>query len=264
MAWAASSITGTPARDGRRHDRIEIRAQTEQVHRQDRSRSRVYRRGKRAGSTLKVAGSMSTKTGARAEPGNDAGGREKRVGRVIDFVARPDAERHQARAAAASVPDDTAMACPTPSMRASSPSSAAISGPMMKRWLSQTRVIAARISSRSGRYCALRSRRGTMDADRVGMSPSRVIISRVLIAARRFAIGFAPLDRLALVVFLLALGEADGHLHAAVLEVHPNGHEGHALLDRLANQLANLVPVQQQLARSQRLVVGVTAMAVRD
>ena len=40
----------------------------------------------------------------------------------------------------ASVPDDTAIACSTPSSAASSRSSASTSGPMMKRWLSQTRV----------------------------------------------------------------------------------------------------------------------------
>src|SRR5262245_62940399 len=32
----------------------------------------------------------------------------------------------------------------------------------MKRWLSQTRTIAARISSRMGRYCAWRSSSGTL------------------------------------------------------------------------------------------------------
>src|SRR5512140_2289480 len=34
---------------------------------------------------------------------------------------------------------------------------------MMNRWLSQTRVMAARTSSRIGRYCAWRSRSGTDD-----------------------------------------------------------------------------------------------------
>src|ERR1700732_1172435 len=77
-----------------------------------------------------------------------------------------------------------------------------------------------------------------------------------------FAVRFAPLDRLPLVVLLLALGETDGHLHAAVLEVHPHRHEGHALLHRLSDQPATLAPVQQQLARSERLVVGVAPVAV--
>ena len=52
----------------------------------------------------------------------------------------------------ASVPEETAIAWRTPSIRANSFSSAVISGPMMKRWLSQTRSIAARISARSGVY----------------------------------------------------------------------------------------------------------------
>src|SRR5687768_5234200 len=44
----------------------------------------------------------------------------------------------------------------------------------------------------------------------------------------RFAIDLPALDRLALVVLFLAFGQTDRHLHAAVLEVHPHGHERHA------------------------------------
>ena len=62
----------------------------------------------------------------------------------------------------ASVPDETPIASATPSVSASSRSSASTSGPWMNRWLSQTRVTAARIWSRIGRYCASRSRSGTM------------------------------------------------------------------------------------------------------
>src|SRR5438045_817514 len=40
------------------------------------------------------------------------------------------------------------------------------SGPRMKCWESQTRSIAARISSRIGAYCAFRSSRGTFMEDR--------------------------------------------------------------------------------------------------
>src|SRR6185312_1000713 len=78
-----------------------------------------------------------------------------------------------------------------------------------------------------------------------------------------FARGFAPLDRLALVVLFLALRGRHRHLDAAVLEVETRRHERHALLDRLADQLADLVAVQQELAPAQRLVIGVAAMAVR-
>src|SRR5581483_6135032 len=154
----------------------------------------------------------------------------------------------------ASVPDDTASACLTPSIAASSRSSASTSGPMMKRWLSATRVIAARISSRSGRYCACRSSNGTF------MGPT--ILSSCFDGRARLAIDLAALDRFALVVFLFALGEADGNLHAAVLVIQPHGDQRHALFDGLANQLSDLVAVQQQLAAPQRFVIRVSAMAV--
>ena len=65
-------------------------------------------------------------------------------------------------ASSASVPDDTAIASPASRDTASSRSSASTSAPMMNRWLSQTRAIAARISARMGRYCASRSRSGTL------------------------------------------------------------------------------------------------------
>src|SRR5882672_5216313 len=74
------------------------------------------------------------------------------------------------------------------------------------------------------------------------------------------AIRFAALDRLALVVVLLAFGEADGNLHAPLLVVQPDRHERHALLDRLADQFADLVAIEQQLAAAQRLVIHVAAM----
>src|SRR4030095_13875403 len=78
----------------------------------------------------------------------------------------------------------------------------------------------------------------------------------------RFPIGVAALDRLALVVVLLALGEADRHLDAPFLEVHPDGDQRHPLLDRLANQLLDLLPVQQELPLAGGLVIAVAAVAV--
>src|SRR5690348_15325997 len=143
----------------------------------------------------------------------------------------------------ASVPDDTAIACSMPSIADSSRSSASTSGPMMKRWLSATRVTAARISSRSGRYCACRSSNGTfMDAS---------ILSSRLDRRTRFAVGFAALDRFALVVLLLAFREADGDLHASVLVIEADGDERHPLLYGFPNQFPDLVAVQQQLAPTQ-------------
>ena len=64
----------------------------------------------------------------------------------------------------------------------------------------------------------------------------------------RLAIDLALLDRVALVVRLLALGERQRQLDAPVLEIHPQRHERHAALDGLADQLPDFVAVQQQLS----------------
>src|SRR5262249_20412386 len=79
----------------------------------------------------------------------------------------------------------------------------------------------------------------------------------------RFAVGLAALDRLALVVRLLAFCEADGDLHAPIFQVHADGHDGHAALGGLANQLADLLTVQQQLAPPFGIVIAVAAIAIR-
>jgi len=55
-------------------------------------------------------------------------------------------------ASRASVPEETPMASRTCSDAATSRSNPSTSGPMMKRWLSHTRSMACRISSRSGLY----------------------------------------------------------------------------------------------------------------
>jgi hypothetical protein len=61
----------------------------------------------------------------------------------------------------ASVPELTPMASVTPSSSAISCSKASTSGPMTKRWLSQTRTTAESTSSRMPANCAWRSSRGT-------------------------------------------------------------------------------------------------------
>src|SRR5713101_6864878 len=71
----------------------------------------------------------------------------------------------------------------------------------------------------------------------------------------RFPIRLAALDRFAFVVVLLALREADRHFDTAVLEVHPDGDQGHPLLDGLPDQLLDLLPVQQELALPRGLVI---------
>src|SRR5436309_2196154 len=54
-------------------------------------------------------------------------------------------------------------------------------------------------------------------------------LSSTLNRRSRFPVRFSPPDRLALVEFLLALGEADRHFHAPLLEVHAHRYERHAL-----------------------------------
>ena len=58
----------------------------------------------------------------------------------------------------------------------------------------------------------------------------------------------AALDGLALVVGLLALRDAHRQLHQSLPEVHPDRHQGEPALHHLADQLADLPLVQQQLA----------------
>src|SRR5262249_39057804 len=64
-----------------------------------------------------------------------------------------------------------------------------------------------------------------------------------------FALGFFFLLILTLVVFLLAAGDGELELGAAVLEVHAQGDEGEAALRGLAGKLGDLAPVQEKLAR---------------
>src|SRR3989442_11248259 len=73
--------------------------------------------------------------------------------------------------------------------------------------------------------------------------------------------GFAALG-LALVPELLAFGQGKFELYSAVLKIHAGGDEGEPALLRLANQLADFLPVHQQLAGAQRSVVEDVAMLV--
>src|SRR5690606_11064929 len=67
------------------------------------------------------------------------------------------------------------------------------------------------------------------------------------------ALPVALLLGLALVVLLLALGEADLHLHAALGVMQVERHQRIAALLHLADELADLLGVQQQLARAGRV-----------
>src|SRR5580765_3800903 len=68
--------------------------------------------------------------------------------------------------------------------------------------------------------------------------------------------------RLPLVPQLLAFGQSKFDLHSAVLEVHANGYQGEPLRLGLADQLANLFFMHQQLAGPQRSMVVNISMLV--
>src|SRR6266852_8751973 len=73
--------------------------------------------------------------------------------------------------------------------------------------------------------------------------------------------GFAALG-LALVPELLAFGQGKFELYSAVFKIHAGGDEGEPALLRPANQLADFLPVHQQLAGAQRSVVEDVAVLV--
>src|SRR5258708_3876990 len=87
---------------------------------------------------------------------------------------------------------------------------------------------------------------GVMGGRIVESLPSPLLDGRT-----RLPIDVAALDRLALVVVLLALGQAEGDLHAPLLEIHPNWDQRHPSFDGLADQFLNLVPMQEQLSPAQ-------------
>ena len=69
--------------------------------------------------------------------------------------------------------------------------------------------------------------------------------------------------RLSLVVGLLSSCDRDLSLCEPVLEVEPQGNESLALLGDLGGKALDLRPVQQQLARSHRVVIGAISVRVR-
>ena len=78
-----------------------------------------------------------------------------------------------------------------------------------------------------------------------------------------FVVGFALAFGGALIPFLLAFGQGELALDAAVAEVEADGDEGIALLSGHALELADLVFVQQQLAGAERVVVHGVAVGER-
>src|SRR2546426_10082136 len=80
---------------------------------------------------------------------------------------------------------------------------------------------------------------------------------------RELTLGHASLQIFALVVQLLGFGERDHHLGDPVLEVQLERHERQSLAARAADQLADLVRVEQQLAGAGGRRIVVAAWKVR-
>ncbi len=95
MACAASSTIGTPARDAASEQRIHVGALSEQMNRNDRFRSRRDGGDGLRGVDVERRLIDVDEHRPRAQTGDGAGGREKRVGRRDDLVARLDVERHE-------------------------------------------------------------------------------------------------------------------------------------------------------------------------
>ena len=70
-------------------------------------------------------------------------------------------------------------------------------------------------------------------------------------------------DHRTLVVGLLAASQCDLHLGAAVLDIHPGRHDGHALDAHGVPELADLALVQQQPPLAAGLVVEAVGLRVR-
>src|SRR5687768_5486894 len=224
----------------------------------------VRARATAAGSTLKVSGSISTNTGvAPTRLTQPAVAKNENVGVMTSSPApMPSAI---STTSSASVPDETAMASSTPIMAASSRSRPSTSGPLMNRWLSQTRVMAARISARSGRYCAARSSSGTWrwrSEREVASGTIRELYPSRLDRGAGLTLDLAAFDRFALVEGLLALGQRDRQLQLAFLEVHPERHDGQAALGGLAEEFVEFGRAEEQLSLAQRIVARVSAVAV--
>src|SRR5262249_53956876 len=84
----------------------------------------------------------------------------------------------------------------------------------------------------------------------------------VLHCRARLAVYLSLPDGLALVVRLLAAGQADGELDLPALEIQAERNQGHSLLDGVPDEFPGLLAVQQQLAAPRRLMLGVAAVCI--
>src|SRR5262245_51591352 len=87
------------------------------------------------------------------------------------------------------------------------------------------------------------------------LNPQREKSAPALQGLVDLTLGVGLLERLALVMLFLPRRDRDLKLGDAVLEVQPQRHERVTALRRFAGELADLAAVQQQFARTLRLVV---------
>src|SRR6187402_649670 len=85
-------------------------------------------------------------------------------------------------------------------------------------------------------------------------------ISAAAIGLAQFAFGVGRLERLPFVVEVFAARHGQLHFCTPFFEVHPERHQREPLVGRLAGELLDLTLMQQELARSLRLVVEVVGL----
>jgi len=79
----------------------------------------------------------------------------------------------------------------------------------------------------------------------------------------RLFVGRTTALGLALIPKLFALGQRKFNLDLAVFEVHPRRDQSESLLLRLADQLADFLPMHKQLPRPQRRMIRVAPVFIR-
>ena len=94
-------------------------------------------------------------------------------------------------------------------------------------------------------------------------APSCLALSRSRDRFSRFLVRGLAAFSFTLVPQLLAFGQRDFNFYFTVLEIHPGGDQSQSTLLRLADQLADLFFMHQQLARAQRGVIKDVAVLIR-
>ncbi|MBK8940565.1 MAG: hypothetical protein IPM79_23870 [Polyangiaceae bacterium] len=154
-ACAASSITGMPRSAARSKSARSAGRPNRWTGRMARVLSVMAARTA-LGSRLYVSGSMSAKTGVAPTRRIAPAVAKKDSGVVMTSSPAPSSSA-MSETSSASEPDDTPIACSTPSARAASASSFATSSPRMKDALASTRSNAVRSLGAKNAVSALRS-----------------------------------------------------------------------------------------------------------